>query len=334
MVLELIEIDPSDDRQVEAYWAAGDEADRHERPYSIFWSLRAATVALRGDDPTYEIVPLAAIKDGECVGQCQIVMPQSDNRHLAYLGPLVRPAYRRRGIGSALLGAAIERVRAAGRSTVVADATWPAGEQPSWRHRFLVERGFRPGISDVHRILPLPVPDGRLRTWAAEAARFHQDYRLVTVRDGLPDDLVAGFCALQEAFNSEAPMGDMDLEPEVWTSERLRANEQRRAQQGTWTEATLALAPDGSVAGATDLEVTEEGSGHCLQGATLVLRGHRGHRLGMALKVANLRSLQDRGARVAMVHSWNAEQNDHMGAINATLGFVAVEQVAEMQRLL
>lgn len=87
------------------------------------------------------------------------------------------------------------------------------------------------------------------------------------------------------------------------------------------------------MAGLTELSVTGDGLGNCLQGGTLVLPDHRGHRLGMALKVANLRSLQSRGDALTrpMIHSWNAEVNDHMGAINATLGFVAVEIVEEMQ---
>lgn len=179
--------------------------------------------------------------------------------------------------------------------------------------------------------MPIPVDEATLDEWAGAAKPYHRDYRLVSVQGGVPDELVPGFCALQAAFNEEAPMGDFDVEPEVWTAERLRANEERRERQGTWTDVTFAIAPDGSVVGMTELEVTGEGRGNCLQGGTLVLPHHRGHRLGMALKVANLRSLQTRDFELTMIHSWNAEVNDHMGAINAALGFVAVETVEEMQ---
>lgn len=331
--LEIVEIDPFDDEAVRAYWAAGDEADRYERPYSIFWPFKTAVGALRGDDPTWTIVPLAAVKDGEVVGQCQMVLPQLDNRHVAFAGPLVRPAHRRRGIGSALLGAAVERARTEGRTTLIADATRPPGADSSEGWDFLRRRGFEPGITDVHRVMPIPVAAEQLDAWSSTAEPYHVDYRLVSVQGAVPDELVDGFCTLQAAFNSEAPMGELAMEPEVWNEERLRANEQRRERQGTWTDTTFAIAPDGTAAGMTELEVTGDGLGNCLQGGTLVLPEHRGHRLGMALKVANLRLLQSRGEALSttMIHSWNAEVNDQMGAINAALGFAAVEIVEEMQ---
>jgi hypothetical protein len=68
-----------------------------------------------------------------------------------------------------------------------------------------------------------------------------------------------------------------------------------------------------------------------MQGATLVVRGHRGHCLGMALKVANLRAVQERVPQLSILHSWNAEENAQMAAINIELGFRPVEEVADMQ---
>jgi hypothetical protein len=84
----------------------------------------------------------------------------------------------------------------------------------------------------------------------------------------------------------------------------------------------------------TELTITADGHGNCMQGITLVLRSHRGHRLGLAVKVANLQSLQSRSLPVPMVHSWNAEENDQMARINEALGFVPVEEVGEFQRSL
>lgn len=334
MTVEIVEVDPFDDAEFAAYWAAGREADQHERPYATYWPLRTAEVAFRGTDPTWVLVAFAARVDAETVGQSQLLLPQMDNRHLAYSSPLVRPGHRGRGIGTALLGTVVERCRAEGRTTLLIEATRPVDgpDSPGWR--FLLGHGFTPGITDVHRILPLPVDTGRLAELADTAAPRHAEYTLVSCSDGIPAEYVDGFCALQEAFVSEAPMGELDIEPEVWTPERLRANEERRAKQRTWSETTFAVASDGSLAGMTELTVTGDGEGNCMQGATLVLRAHRGHRLGMALKVANLRSLQARGPMVPMVHSWNAEENDHMAAINVELGFRPVEEVAEMQRRL
>ena len=52
---------------------------------------------------------------------------------------------------------------------------------------------------------------------------------------------------------------------------------------------------------------------------------------GMATKLANLRAFTADFPDVRKVHSWNAEENAQMVAINDALGFKPVEYVAEMQ---
>lgn len=97
---------------------------------------------------------------------------------------------------------------------------------------------------------------------------------------------------------------------------------------------TVAVGPDGDVVALTELMVTEHGRGAVFQGGTLVLPAHRGHRLGIATKVANLRRFQETFPYAQLVHSWNAEDNGPMVDINDALGFRPVEYLAEMQRKL
>jgi GNAT superfamily N-acetyltransferase len=54
---------------------------------------------------------------------------------------------------------------------------------------------------------------------------------------------------------------------------------------------------------------------------TLVLREHRGHGLGLALKLANHRALVAALPGVLRVRTWNAVENAHMLAVNTALGF-------------
>jgi RimJ/RimL family protein N-acetyltransferase len=70
------------------------------------------------------------------------------------------------------------------------------------------------------------------------------------------------------------------------------------------------------------------------QWGTLVRPAHRGHRLGMAVKVANLRQLQEAVPGVDHVITWNAESNARMVAVNDRLGFVPTERMGEFQKRL
>jgi hypothetical protein len=64
---------------------------------------------------------------------------------------------------------------------------------------------------------------------------------------------------------------------------------------------------------------------HSEQHITLVDPGHRGHRLGLVAKLANLRYLTEHEPRVRAIDTWNAEVNRHMIAINEAMGFRAVD---------
>jgi hypothetical protein len=68
------------------------------------------------------------------------------------------------------------------------------------------------------------------------------------------------------------------------------------------------------------------------QWGTAVLRGHRGHRLGLAVKAANLAALQADHPERRLISTQNAETNAPMLAINEKMGFRAVEVLLEFQR--
>jgi hypothetical protein len=54
---------------------------------------------------------------------------------------------------------------------------------------------------------------------------------------------------------------------------------------------------------------------------TIVLKEHRGHRLGMLLKVANIRRLQSMAPGHPSIITFNAEENRHMLDVNEAVGF-------------
>lgn len=76
--------------------------------------------------------------------------------------------------------------------------------------------------------------------------------------------------------------------------------------------------------GFTELEVSAEPGRAVSQEDTLVLREHRGRRLGLLLKVANLELLAAESPGHPSVMTYNAEENRHMLTVNEALGFVPV----------
>ena len=99
--------------------------------------------------------------------------------------------------------------------------------------------------------------------------------------------------------------------------------------------ATVATAADtGAVVAYTDLVLPGGAPRHVWQWGTLVDRDHRGHRLGTAVKVANLGRLQRDYPERALVSTGNDETNAWMVSINEALGFELVELCRMHHRVL
>jgi hypothetical protein len=90
----------------------------------------------------------------------------------------------------------------------------------------------------------------------------------------------------------------------------------------------------GVVVGTTTLVVSDGVDDSAGQFQTIVEPAHRGHRLGLLLKVANLRFLQQHEPAVTSVDTWNADSNAPMLQVNVAMGFRPVRQWAEWELVL
>lgn len=82
--------------------------------------------------------------------------------------------------------------------------------------------------------------------------------------------------------------------------------------------------PTTTLAGFTQLSVPNDPARPAQQWDTLVLREHRGHRLGWLLKVVGIQELERRFPGRPSIITFNAEENRHMLDVNEAVGFVGV----------
>lgn len=164
------EIDVHDDNAVRKFWEAGKEGDAFERPYAAYWSLQAAKVSFRIKNNPMEQHALVAREGDDVLGISQVILPVLDNTHLAYAEPVVRPAFRRQGIGSALLDESQALVRECGRDMVIVEVNLSLDGAGPGRD-FLGHRGFSVASLEIHRVLELPVASSRLEELAADCPR-------------------------------------------------------------------------------------------------------------------------------------------------------------------
>jgi hypothetical protein len=131
----------------------------------------------------------------------------------------------------------------------------------------------------------------------------------------------------------DSPTGELDLEEESLDPDGYQHFLDHEAGLRRHRITTVAVhRGTGVVAAYTDLVLTTGSPDLVFQRGTLVLPEHRGHRLGLAVKVANLRALAARDpGRRAMV-TQNAEANPWMVSINEALGFEVIEESLDLKK--
>lgn len=238
------------------------------------------------------------------------------NETQAWIGIHVRPEYRRRGIGSVLHARALSVVTAAGRVGVLTEVPEGSpGEAFAHRHGYVGAQREPQSLSRLAGIDPALL--------AEIAGRDHGGYRLARWTARVPDEHVASYAVAKRAM-ADAPTGETGWETPTWDVERVREGERRTAERGLQWYGTFALAPDGTVAGLTELSIDPRRPARAGQDDTSVVPAHRGHGLGLWMKADMIARLRDDHPATTEIVTWNAETNEHMLAINRALGF-AVE---------
>ncbi|WP_104088264.1 MULTISPECIES: hypothetical protein [unclassified Cryobacterium] len=190
--------------------------------------------------------------------------------------------------------------------------------------RFLLTRGFR--LEQVERgsRLALPADESVIRRFRADAAAHAGgDYTVHCWSEATPPPWRDDLALLYTRMSTDAPTAGLEEPEDVWSIERLVDEETSRVGSPRRMLTAAALHdPIGHLVAFTQLSVPAESDCSVGQEDTLVLREHRGNRLGMLLKTANLEYLAQESPGHPSVTTFNAEENRHMLAVNEALGFV------------
>lgn len=339
--IEIREVDPADDADLARWCAlmqAAEDADRGE--FATAWQRDEMAAMLRCPRALRRTELYLGYVAGEPVAAGELRYPLLDNLTSVELQLWVLPTHRRRGHGSTMLTAMETIVLAAGRNRFDVAVDWAYDEATKHGEgvpgiAFGLAHGYGLGLIDVQREAPLPIDEALLERMAAETAPYADGYEFRTWVGPFPDDdaMLLSYLQLSSRLLTEAPMGDNDYEDEAVDLTAFRQEEAMLIAGRRTAVHTLALAPDGSVAAYTDLMISGADPARVYQYGTLVDGAHRGHRLGLAVKLANHLALQRSGlADGRRLITWNAEDNTHMIAINDQLGFVPVGRSGELQK--
>lgn len=341
--VRVVPVDPDDAPGFEAWNDVLTRGERHGRErYATPWMPGEMRERLRSPEAGTKMEAWALVEgppgEGAVRASALLEWRTTDNLDRVDARVMTDPAVRGQGHGSHLLDAVVERCRALGRSRLGADAWWPIAAGTDGEGTvgadFLRRRGFELGISEVLRVLPLPVPAERLDALAAEAAVHHGAYRIEAFAGRVPEEWAQAWGALAGSLEVEAPTGGIEIEAHASGAAEVRSEEEVMARQGRTPHRAVALDADGALVAYTEVVSTEHEPHRAYQWGTLVRPDHRGHRLGMAVKVAALRQLVEHAPQVREVLTWNAEVNGPMIAVNEQLGYRAVERAGWFERRL
>ena len=230
--------------------------------------------------------------DGKLAGRAMVTTRPLTPEAAAYLVVDVAAQHRRQGIGSALL----ETVEQAGAAT--GSTSWQAavshrlldggdrlasptgfGDLPlaDAGVAFALARGY--ALEQVVRVSRLDLGTGPDRP-----VDVAEGYRLLAWTGATPTDRRDDLAVLRTRMSTDAPMGELVTAVDAWDADRVRRHDDHVASGG---QVVVTVAAEhfgsGSLAGFTEVVVTP-GMARAVQEDTLVLREHRGHGLGLAMK--------------------------------------------------
>lgn len=343
-------IDRTSEAEFSRWFAIRDAAESFDRgPDAPRWPEAELRAALQAETEAFSTeLYLADTGDGAAVGAVRLDFPLKDNRHRVEVELFVVPQARRHGIGTELLDFVKRRAGERQRTVLSSSVYRPLGVGGSRETSADVDSPERRGeagvpgvefarrqsavfaLGELRSECPLPLDTAVIDGMSAEARELSAAYEIRCWQGPVPDEFVDGWAVMESLVETEAPTGELDLEPGATTAVDIREQEDQFRAQGRTSFGAVALNTARVVVAYSQL-VHSSAESMVYQWGTLVKAEARGHRLGMALKAAAARMLTESGLRARAIITYNAESNEHMLAINRRMGFRPVERLEEIE---
>ncbi|MGO3190031.1 MAG: GNAT family N-acetyltransferase [Microbacterium sp.] len=263
---------------------------------------------------------------------------------------LVIPPHRASGVAQALLTHVEGEARALGRTLLQVWTLHPAAGSdrmltPATGHGsvaahelsdLFAANGFT--MEQVERTSTLAL-DGDLslaERMLAEASAFAgDDYRVVSWSLPTPEHLREGYGDVRARMATDVPSGDLVFEEEKWDAARVVRHDRMIADAGQFLSVSaVEHIPSGRIVAFNELIIGRDRSSVTHQYGTLVVKEHRGKRLGTVVKCANLLRWRELVPLSPTICTFNAEENRPMLDINEAIGFVPSSYAAGWQKKL
>ncbi|GAA5027852.1 GNAT family N-acetyltransferase [Microbacterium fluvii] len=299
-------------------------------------------------DPDEDRFVWIVVADQEVVGRIGVDIPRHPGSRSAYWIVELLRRVQGRGIGARAYELVEKVAREHGRTVLQSWAQHPAaagrqlspptgfGAIPEDRAaRFYLRNGYALEQVERNSAFDLTGSFDTVRRLLAEAEHAAGGYRIVQWSPPTPPELAEGYAWMKSRMNTDAPAAGMEFDEEVWDAERVARHDARYTDPGRLLLVTAAQhVATGELCAFNELVVGVDRTEASHQEDTLVLREHRGHKLGTLVKCAGLLSWRELVPDSPRVLTYNAEENRPMLDINEAIGFVPIAYEGAWKKVL
>ena len=286
--------------------------------------------------------------DGSLIGRVGVDIPHEEgSRNAFWLIELLR-AHHGRGIGREAYTLVEKAAREHGRTVLQSwaqhieapgarlSAPTGFGTIPEDRAaRFYLANGYRLEQIERRSDLDVNASAATIDALLAEAQSAATGYRVVQWTAPTPDEHRAGYAWMKSRMSTDAPAAGLEFDEETWDAERVDRHDRRWIEAGMTAQVTVAQhIATGDLVAFNELVIGSDRTRPTHQEDTLVLKEHRGHKLGQLVKCAALVSWRDVAPESPKVITYNAEENRPMLDINEAIGFRPVAYEGAWKKVL